>query len=323
VEVAADLITAALRRDLSELEQDLTHLAHMNGDGLARDSLAFSRRLPGHAVLLLLNTDGVEALPADRILFHPFLTPVKEPPPALFSAADVFEFQRGDPNGAISALQQASRAADPQIRAEALNRLARNQRKSGRWEEAMRVYAELRALGPINVGGLPAELLARDAMCALFEERGDVTRLKEEASAVYADLGRGRWRISEAAYAYYAGQARQRTGAAAVDDSRLDAVALSEAAQALWADTSCVTFRSRPGLRNAMSSSFPLMGSRRSRLSSIPPTINSSAGCRAPTPSSSPATGQEPGMPGHFMWLTESLRVIPSWSGRTSDKCRR
>ena len=127
-------------------------------------------------------------LPKQWILFHPFLTPVKEPPPALFSAADVFEFQRGDPNGAISALQQASRAADPQIRAEALNRLARNQRKSGRWEEAMRVYAELRALGPINVGGLPAELLARDAMCALFEERGDVTRLKEEASAVYAAM---------------------------------------------------------------------------------------------------------------------------------------
>ena len=234
VEVAADLITAALQRDLSELEQDLTHLANMSGDGLAQGSLEFSRRLPGNAVLLLINAGGVESLPADRLLFHPFVALVKEPPPALFSAAETLEFQRNDPNGAISALRKASLAADPQIRAAALSRIARNQRKSGRWEEAMRAYGELRALGPITVGGLPAELLARDAMCSLFEERGDVTRLKEEAAAVYADLGRGRWKISEAAYDYYAGQARQRTGAAIAADARLDAVALSEAAQVLW-----------------------------------------------------------------------------------------
>jgi signal transduction histidine kinase len=234
VEVAADLVTAALQRDLSELEQDLTHLANMSADGLARDSSEFSRHLPGNAVLLLISTDGVESLPADRLLFHPFLRPAKEPPPALFSAAEVLEFQRGDPNGAISALQQASRAADPQIRAAALNRIARNQRKSGRWEDAMRAYGELRALGSITVGGLPAELLARDAMCSLFEEHGDDARLKDEASALYADLGRGRWKVSEAAYVYYAGQARQRTGAAG--DTRLDAVALSEAAQVLWGE---------------------------------------------------------------------------------------
>lgn len=236
VEVAADLVTAALQRDLSELEQDLTHLANMSGDGLARGAVEFSRRLPGNAVLLLINTDGVESLPADRLLFHPFLRPAKEPPPALFSAAEVLEFQRGDPSGAISSLQEASRVADPQIRAAALSRIARNQRKIGRWEDAMRAYGELRALGPITVSGLPAELLARDAMCALFEERGDVARLKEEASALYADLGRGRWKISEAAYVYYSGQAQQRAGAATADDTRVDAMALSEAARVLWGE---------------------------------------------------------------------------------------
>jgi hypothetical protein len=234
VEVAADLITAALQRDLSELEQDLTRLASMSGDGLARDSLAFSRRLPASAVLLLINADGVEPLPDDRLLFRPFLPPAKEPQSAAFSAAEALEFQKGDHAGAIAALQEPARAADPQVRAAALNRMARNQRKTGRWEDAMRAYGELRALGPVTVGGLPAELLARDAMCALLEEHGDLVRVKEEASAVYADLGQGRWKISEAAYAYYAGQARKRTGAAAADGTRLDAIALSEAAQVLW-----------------------------------------------------------------------------------------
>lgn len=236
VEVAADLVTAALQRGLSELEQDLARLANVSGDGLARSSLEFARRLPGNAVLLLISADSVESLPADRLLFHPFVTPAKEPPPALFSAAETLEFQRGDSKGAISALLKASRATDPQIRAAALNRIARNQRKIGRTEDAMRAYDELRALGPITVGELPAELLARDAMCALFEERGEVTRLNAEASALYADLGRGRWKIAEAAYVYYAGQAKQRAGAAAVEDRRLDAVALSEAAQVLWGE---------------------------------------------------------------------------------------
>jgi len=236
VEVAADLITAALQRDLSELEQDLTRLANMSGEGLARDSLEFSRNLPGDSVLLLINTDGVEPLPADRLLFHPFLTPAQEPPPALFSAAEVFEFQRGDHNGAIAALKEPSRAADPRMRAAALNRIARNWRKGGRWEEAMHAYGELRALGPITVGGLPAELLARDALSSLLEERGEITRLKAEASALYADLGRGRWKISEAAYVYYAGQARRRMSAASADDARLDVMVLSEAAQVLWGE---------------------------------------------------------------------------------------
>ena len=235
VEVAADLVTAALQRDLSELEQDLIRLANMSGESLARSSLEFSRRLPAHSVLLLINRDGVEPLPNDRLLFHPFLTPAKEPPPALFSAADAFEFQRDDHEGAIAALKEASRAADPQIRAAAVNRIARNRREEGRWEEAKRAYGELRAFGPVTVGGLPAELLARDALCSLLDERGESARLKKEASALYADLGRGRWRISEAAYLYYAGQARKRAGdGPAADDTRLEAMALSEAAQALW-----------------------------------------------------------------------------------------
>ena len=236
VEVAADLATAALQRDLSELEQDLTRLASTSGEALARSSLEFSRDLPGDSVLLLFSTDGVEPLPSDRLLFHPFLAPVKEPPPALFAAAEALEFQRGDHHGAIAALMEASRAADPQIRAVALARIARNWRNSGRWEEATRTYGELRALGQVTVGGLPAELLARDALCSLLEERGEMARSKEEASALYADLGRGRWRLSEAAYVYYAGQARQRTGAASADHARLEAVALSEAAQVLWGE---------------------------------------------------------------------------------------
>lgn len=236
VETAADLITAALQKDLSELEQNLADLANMNRGGLAAEAGGLARSLPGDSVLLLFDAGGVESLPGDRLLFHPYLPPAPEPPRELFSAAETAEFQRQDYGGAISALRDLAHAADPQIRAAALTRIGRNYRKSGRLEEAARAYGELRGLGQVTVSGLPAELLARDALCSLLGERGDAKRLKEEASAFYADLGRGCWKITEAAYTYYASQARQRIGASPADSSRGNALALSEAAQILWGE---------------------------------------------------------------------------------------
>ena len=236
VEVAADLVTAALQKDLSELEQNLTDLANISREGLTGQATGFARGLPGDSMLLLFDAGGVESLPGDRLLFHPYLPPAREPPSELFSAAEALEFQRQDYSGAISALGKLAHAADPQIRAAAWTRLGRNYRKGGRWEEAIRAYEELRGLGQVTVSGLPAELLARDALCSLFGERGDAKRLREEATVLYADLGRSRWKIGEAAYTYYAGQARQRMGAPAVDSARENGLSLSEAAQVLWSE---------------------------------------------------------------------------------------
>ena len=236
VEAAADLVTAALQKDLSELEQNLADLANISREGLAGEAAGFARSLPADSVLLLFGANGVESLPGDRLLFHPYLPPAPEPPRELFAAAETFEFQKQDYGGAISALSNLTRAADPQVRAAALTRVARNYRKSGRWQEAAGAYGDLRRLGEVTVSGLPAELLARDALCSLLEERGDAKRLKEEAAAFYTDLGRGRWKIGEDAYAYYAGQAWRRMGASAVDSTRGDTLALSEAAQVLWGE---------------------------------------------------------------------------------------
>ncbi len=234
VEAAADLITAALQKDLSELEQNLTDLANVSREGLAAGAAGFARGLPRDSALLLFEADGVAPQPADRLLFHPFLPPPREPPREIWAAAEAFEFQRQDYGGAISALRNLANSADPQVRAAALTYMGRNYRKDGRWEEAGRAYGDLRGLGSVTVSGLPAELLARDALCSLLGERGDVKRLKDEASALYADLGRGRWKIDEAAYHHYAGQARQRMGAPADDPARGEALALAQAARVLW-----------------------------------------------------------------------------------------
>ncbi len=234
VEAAADLVTAALQKNLSELEQDLTDLANVSREGLSGEAAGIAGSLPGDSALLIFNADGVEPFPGDRLLFHPSLPPAQEPLRELFTAADTLEFQRQDYSGAISALQSLARSVNPQVRASALARIARNYRKGGRWEDAARAYGELRGLGQVAVSGLPAELLARDALCSLLSERGDTKALREEASAFYADLGRGRWKLSEAAYTYYADQARQRIGMPAIEFTRGDVLAISDAAQVLW-----------------------------------------------------------------------------------------
>jgi signal transduction histidine kinase len=177
---------------------------------------------------------GVEASPRGRLLYYPIVAPAREPASSLFAAADALEFQRRDYASAIAALGPPARAADPLTRAAVLARLGRNYRKSGGWQEALRAYEDLRRLGAAPVSGLPAELVAREALCGLLEERNEESGLRRQAAALYADLGSGRWQLSRAAYSFYASQARRRAGASDWDAERQGPLALAEGVEALW-----------------------------------------------------------------------------------------
>lgn len=233
-ETAADLVVAGLQKDLSELEQRLTILASMSAGSLAQSAAQFAATLPAESVLLLLHAAEMEPVPPRRLLFYPILPPGKDPPPSLFAQADTLEFRKRDYGSAITVLIPLSRSIDRLTRAEAFLRLSRIYRKSGRREDAFEALDELRGLGPSQVNGLPAELLARDALCSMLEDAGHDVRLESEAAALDADLAKGRWKLSAAAYTFYAVQAQRRAGAAAADPARQGAQALSEAAEILW-----------------------------------------------------------------------------------------
>jgi signal transduction histidine kinase len=234
-ETAADLVVAGLQKDLSELEQHLTILASMSAGALAQSAAQFAAALPGESVLLLLHAAEIEPVPPGRLLFYPIVPPAREPPSSLFEEVDGLEFLRRDYGSAIAALNRLSRSSDALIRAEAFLRLGRIYRKIGRREDAFEALDELRRLGPLQVSGLPAELIACDALCSMLEDAGHDVRLEREAAALYADLAQGRWKLSAAAYTFYVGQAQRRAGAsAAADPARQDAQALSEATETLW-----------------------------------------------------------------------------------------
>ena len=89
-------------------------------------------------------------------------------------------------------------------RAAALVRLGALYRKQGDRPAALRVYDELQRLGSIDVDGQPAELIARQARCRLFEMSGDRPQLQQETAELARVLYSGRMSIDQTTFAFYA-----------------------------------------------------------------------------------------------------------------------
>ncbi len=204
---AADLIGAALLREFSESEDQLTSLLVLSDPELATKASRLPEQAAGTALIIVFRPQAVDAYPRVSLLYYPLLPTAKEPPANVFEAGEGFEFQQRDPAKAIAAFRELSRSRDPAIRAGALLRLGRNLRKAQQLGAALDVYQELQQMGPTPIGGLPAELLARHARCVLLDQLKRTTEVKREAGAFYADLYNGRWQLTRGAYRFYAQEA--------------------------------------------------------------------------------------------------------------------
>ena len=213
-ERAADEVVAALQRALQANERDLAELR---------------APAPGHDALMVEVKDGeTRARPDGVLLFGPAAPLTQDVSSNLYRDAETSEFQRRDYERAIRALQPLARSPDPAIRAGALMRIARNQRKAGQLDAALRTYGDLAAHGETSADGLPANLVARRARCNLLAQLGRRDDLASAAADLYNLLRRGQWRVSEAAYDVLAEEAAGWLG---VDrESEAPALALAEAA---------------------------------------------------------------------------------------------
>jgi signal transduction histidine kinase len=193
-EAAADRLVAALEQVLTAEERRLASTATVG--------------LPGTtdgAVLVLAEAAEIHVSPEGAIPYVPVMPAGLEAPAGLYAAAERAEFVDRDYRRAITALQPLSRAHDPAERAGALLRLARNLRKAGRREAALAAYDELERLRGtgVTLGGVPADLVARGARCALLEEMGESEQLRQEAMRLHDDLQKVRWRLDRDSYAYH------------------------------------------------------------------------------------------------------------------------
>ncbi len=167
--------------------------------------------LPEGMVRFTLSRVGVRAEPAGRVLWLPVAPGLEEAEARRFNQTEKLEFQ-GGAEGALLAYKEMARSATPAVRAGALLRLARVDRRAGRWGDALTAYRQLAQIGRIAIDGMPADLLARRATCSVFLESGREQELAQEAAALEADLLAGRWILDQPAWKLTARQLEQWTG---------------------------------------------------------------------------------------------------------------
>ncbi len=212
-ENAADQMVAALQRELQAAELDLVQLSPPSPND--------------DALLVEFQPSTVHAHPDGRLLFQTHASPLLETPSSVYQDAEAYEFQRKDYGKAIEVLETLARSQDRSVRAGAFLRIARNQRKAGLHDPALRTYAQLRTYGDAPAGGLPAALVARRARCALLAELGRTDDLAKEAAELYYLLRQGFWQLSQAAYDVHAEEAAAWLG---LDrSSEVPSIALAEA----------------------------------------------------------------------------------------------
>ncbi len=221
-EGASDRVVASLERALSTDEALLVGLE--SSAGFAGDG----------ALFVVADRTGLEVLPERTLLYYPLVPALPEASAEAFRTVEALEYQARDSEGAIKALRRLSTARDPAVRAGAHLRLARNLRKAGRDEEALEVYSALATITETSLSGVPADLVARRARCALLDELGRRELLRTEAQALAGDLAGSRWRLDRAAWRHYSGQVRRWLGTERADDGGRQRQAIAEAVDWVW-----------------------------------------------------------------------------------------
>jgi len=233
LEHAADILAAELTRKLGSIEDELTGLSTVASPDLPDSAERFAAQFSDDAVVLVLSDDELASYPSGRLLYYPVTTPVAEPDANVFARGEALEFRRGDLTAAARVYRRVAQSPDSMIRAGALLRLARTERKAQRPDAALDAYHELATLERTPVGGLPAGLVARHACLTVLEGLSRTDELEREAEALNTDLHAGRWRLTGAQYEFYAADVCRRIDC----DEGTDATALAKqalAAGAAW-----------------------------------------------------------------------------------------
>ena len=242
LESATDLIAAQIRQNLADIKEQLTLLSLLDTTTVEDAAREYSKDLGEDALIVVVASEAVSAYPSHRLLYYPALPAPAGPGAQPFATGEVLEFRNGDFEGAIAYFEALARAYednDERIRAGALLRLARNQRKAGRLDAALATYRDLAAMGSVAVGGWPAELVARRAQCDLLEQLGRAADLSIGAQKLNANLHGSRWQLTRSTYLHFTAEVREWLAGASVslgESSGATPVALSLAAgvDALW-----------------------------------------------------------------------------------------
>ena len=181
-------------------------------------------------------SDGsIEARPRDMLRFDPSAVPAMDGWTPQFEEGERLEHRQHAYERAADAFRRLTTSTEPALRAGALVRLSRVLRRSGRSEDALAVYSELARVTGVGVAGVPADFLARHSRCALLEEMGRESDLRQEARALLAELDAGRWVLTRGAFRLYEPDVRRWAALAPAVVSDLgERGAMTETVAWLW-----------------------------------------------------------------------------------------
>jgi signal transduction histidine kinase len=234
VQRSADLVVSALQRALAASEQRLA---------------AGELHWPEGAVAVVFDGAGVSASPARRIAYLPVVQPLPEAEESRFAQADALEFRVRDHRAAIAALRPFASSRDSATHAATLLRLARNFTRLDRDDDAIAAYMELAEIDDAAIGGVPAGLAGRYALCSLLEQRQRVADLQIQARLLVEELQSARWPLPAPTYALYVADAKRWAGVSRMDEPE---EMLAEAVGVLWERWQAT--RSRPSTQSGRES---------------------------------------------------------------------
>ncbi len=198
------------QRIRERLENDASLLARESDRALAawEDLLTASgpnvpATLRADGVFLAFNQKGILRSEGVALPYYPLVDPGPEAPSAIFATAEALEFREGALASATATYREIASTGDRPQRAAALMRLARCFRKQNQFQDALRTYVELAAMGSASVAGVPAEILATHERIAVWKVTGKEAEARREAASLAAMLSQGRFQISRATFDFY------------------------------------------------------------------------------------------------------------------------
>ena len=198
---------------------------------LARVERALATRvIPEGLVRLAATSNGVEAQPADGVLWLPDARSLDTATDARFATAERIEFS-ANPDRALDLYKDLEMSPDRKVRAGALLRQARMHRRERRWRDALETYERLTSFEDIYIQGMPADLLARRAIGSVLRASGATFELASHAAELKHDLFARRWQVDRAGWHLTLGDVEAWAGTNSNIDDRH---AFSEAADLLW-----------------------------------------------------------------------------------------
>ena len=216
LEQTADRVSASLRGVLAD-----------TGDRLSTYLTASPAPYPTDGLVVVFTESSFTAIPPEKLLYRPFLNTTGESTQA-FVDGEALEFLQGEPQRAAEWYSHlAAGTKDPAVRAGALMRLGRVERRFGHRDASLRAYRQLAAIGGVIVGDAPADLVARHAIAELSGSRDD-------AQGLMTDLLAARWPLTRGQFEFYWTEVSKLAGGSAAPPP--DRVRISEAAARAWLD---------------------------------------------------------------------------------------